>query len=293
MTISLLILTHDRPNELLKCLNSLRSEQENLLEIIILDNGSQVKLQASALSEFPKIKVFHSEKNLGVAAGRNWLAQRAKGELIWFLDDDAWLKTNQACELIRDYFKKPQLALVSFKVLNAYSGEEEKRCIPHVHKNPTQVDMLAAYFVGCSFVMRRQLYLEFGGFWESFEYSCEELDLSYRLLNQDYEIIRSHTLQVFHSYSSTSARNRSWIYFNTRNRPWAAIRNLPLKYIPSYILGWWIYAGAIGFKQSEFNLFCRAVTASLKGSFAALKTRSVISASSCERVGSLGGRLWY
>lgn len=56
MTISLLILTHDRPNELLKCLNSLRSEQENLLEIIILDNGSQVKLQASALSEFPKNK---------------------------------------------------------------------------------------------------------------------------------------------------------------------------------------------------------------------------------------------
>jgi len=293
MTISLLILTHDRPNELLKCLNSLKDEQENLLEIIILDNGSQVKLQALALSEFPKVKVFHSEKNLGVAGGRNWLAQRAKGELLWFLDDDASLRTNQACELIRSYFKKTQLALVSFKILNAYSGEEEKRCIPHVDKHLTQVDVAAAYFVGCSFVTRRQLFLETGGFWENFEYSCEELDLSYRLLNRNHEIMRSHSLQVFHSYSSTAARNRSWIYFNARNRPWAALRSLPLKYIPSYILGWWIYAGVIGIKQSEFKLFCRAVTASLKGSFSALKTRSVISASSCEKVRSLGGRLWY
>lgn len=293
MTISLLILTHNRPNELLKCLNSLKSEQGNLLEILILDNGSQVKLQASALSEFTKLKIFHSEKNLGVAGGRNWLAQRAKGELLWFLDDDASLRTNQACELIRSYFKKTQLALVSFKILNAYSREEEKRCIPHVDKHLTQVDVAAAYFVGCSFVTRRQLFLETGGFWENFEYSCEELDLSYRLLNQNYEILRSHSLQVVHAYSPTSARHQSWIYFNTRNRPWTAIRNLPLKYIPSYILGWWIYAGAIGFKQSEFKLFYQAVTASLKGFFSAVKTRSVISPPACEKVRRLGGRLWY
>ncbi|NDC23083.1 MAG: glycosyltransferase [Proteobacteria bacterium] len=293
MTISLLILTHNRTNQLLQCLNSLKSEQDNLLEILILDNGSQVKLQASMLSEFSKIKIFHSEKNLGVAAGRNWLAQRATGELIWFLDDDACLKTHQACEKIEGYFKNPKLALVSFTVLNAYSGEEEERCIPHIRKIPIQLDMPTAYFVGCSFVMRRQLFLEMGGFWEDFEYSCEELDLSYRLINQNQEIIRSQSLQVFHSYFPNSARHRSWIYFNARNRPWAAIRNLPLKYIPSYIFGWWIYAGAIGFKQGEFKLFFRAVIASITGCFSAAKTRSVISPATCKKLGSLGGRLWY
>jgi hypothetical protein len=68
---------------------------------------------------------------------------------------------------------------------------------------------------------------------------------------------------------------------------------IALKYIPSYIFGWWIYAGAIGFKQGEFKLFFRAVIASITGCFSAAKTRSVISPATCKKLGSLGGRLWY
>ncbi|NBX91620.1 MAG: glycosyltransferase [Proteobacteria bacterium] len=78
MMFSLLILTYNRFSELSHCLNSLQTEQENLLEIIVLDNGSSPPLKEMDFQLFQKVSIVRSEENRGVAAGRNKLARRAK-----------------------------------------------------------------------------------------------------------------------------------------------------------------------------------------------------------------------
>lgn len=293
MTLSALILTNDRPEEILQCLTSLKREMENLLEIIILDNGSNPPLRKGDFSEFPKIIILYSEKNLGVAAGRNYLAQQARGDLLWFLDDDAVLSSQKACFLIREYFEQKKLGALSFKVINRFTKQEEYRCIPDRRKEPTQTDLPASYFVGCSFVIPKVLFFQLGGFWEPLYYSCEELDLSYRLFESQYSIIRSSRLQVLHAFSQTESRTASWIYFNARNRVWIAVRNLPLRYVISQILLWWTFTGWISLKEGKVLLFLRALKDCLKGVVIAYRTRKMISFQTCKRVNALGGRTWY
>ena len=293
MTLSALILTHDRPEEILQCLSSLQEEMENLLEIIILDNGSHPPLRKEDFSGFAKLTFLYSKKNLGVAAGRNYLAQQARGDLLWFINDDAALVCQNACTLIRSYFEQKDLGLISFKVINRFTNEEEYRCIPDRRKQPTSTDLPASYFVGCSFVMPKVLFIQLGGFWEPLYYSCEELDLSYRILESEYSVIRSSSLQVLHSFSQTENRTSSWIYFNTRNRSWTALRNLPLRYAISQTVLWWTYIGWISLKEKKFSLFLKAMKDCLQGISLAYQTRSIISLKTRNRVRSLGGRIWY
>lgn len=293
MTLSALILTHDRPDQIIQCLLSLQEEMESLLEIIILDNGSDPPLHREDFLSLPKVKLLRSEKNLGVTGGRNYLAQQARGDLLWFLDDDATLDSQEACHLIQKYFEQKKLGVVSFKVLNRFTKQEESRCIPDRRKKLTNSDLPASYFVGCSFVVPRFLFIQLGGFWEPLYYSCEELDLSYRILESHYSVIRSSSLRVLHGFSPSEHRTSNWIYFNTRNRAWIALRNLPLHYALTQAVLWWTYTGWVSVKQRKIPLFLKAMKDCLKGAVLAYRTRKVISLQTCQRVRSLGGRTWY
>lgn len=293
MKISVLILTHNREKELFKCLSSLRPEQDKLFEILVLDNGSEKPLQSSHPEFFSKLKIFRSEMNLGVAQGRNFLAEKAGGDLFWFIDDDALLISQKATREIEIYFKKSDLGVVSFKVINSFTQKEEKRCIPHKRKTATESDCPASYFVGCSFVVRRTAFFEAGAFWEPFTYSCEELDLSYRLITLGYTIIRSSILKVEHAYLPNEVRTKTWIYFNTRNRLWLAVRNLPLTFIVSQSVLWWGYGAWVALQKRQIKSFFSAFFDSLWGVPMALQTRKVISKEVVSQVANLGGRLWY
>lgn len=293
MTLSVLILTRNRQEELTQCLSSLKREFEECLEVIVLDNGSEPPLKRTDFAQFPQLKILRSDKNLGVAEGRNMIAQKARGELLWFLDDDAVLETSGVYDPIKKYFENPALGVLSFKVINQFTGKEETRCIPDRRKKSTKQDLPSAYFVGCSFVIQKKAFFEVGGFCERLFYSCEELDLSYRLLDLKYTLIRSSLLKVKHAYSPCRARASSWIYFNTRNRFWTAIRNLPLRYVISQACFWWGYTGWVSLRQKQLKFWCSGLWDSLKGAETAFRERKVISKTALQTVASLGGRTWY
>ena len=271
----------------------MQAEQDKIFEILILDNASNEAIDSQQIKISSKLHFFRSETNLGVAKGRNFLASKAQGDLLWFIDDDASLITKEATPKITAYFRKAALGVVSFKVINSFSGEEETRCIPDRKKTPTHQDCLASYFVGCSFVMRKKAFFEAGGFWEAFGYSCEELDLSYRLIEFNYQILRSSILEVQHEFFPEKSRNRNWIYFNTRNRPWLAIRNLPVFPLLSQTILWWLYGGLVAMKNLEIILYLKALFDSILGIPTAFSGRKVISKESFKKVASLGGRVWY
>ncbi|NBY21028.1 glycosyltransferase [bacterium] len=293
MKISVLILTQNRQEELIHCVLSLRRELANLLEIIILDNGSNPPVLVTDLALISKVKLLRSAKNLGVAKGRNVLAQEARGDLLWFLDDDAVLETQEVCQLIKSYFRNVSLGVVSFKVINSLTGEEEVRCIPDRRKDLTNRDLTTSYFVGCSFVIRRKAFFDAGGFWEGFFYSCEELDLSYRLLELKYTLIRSSLLKVKHAFLPSPRRTSFWIYFNSRNRFWAALRNLPMRYVVSQSLLWWGYTGWVALGEKKPRLWFSALRDSIQGAPDVYLKRKVISHETLQNILSLGGRAWY
>lgn len=92
--ISLIIISYNRPADLLELLQSLQqqADQSGLREVLILNNASTVSYSSieTFIQANPAIPIRYivSEENLGVSRGRNRLMQEAAGEWLLVLDDD-------------------------------------------------------------------------------------------------------------------------------------------------------------------------------------------------------------
>lgn len=108
---SILMLTHNRPDAVALCLESLlQTLQENDVQLVILDNGSTGDVQ-SVLQGFQSqwrelaeqaengraddVQIIFSNENLGVAAGRARLVSEAAGEVLLFLDSDVVIHSSR------------------------------------------------------------------------------------------------------------------------------------------------------------------------------------------------------
>ncbi len=85
-----------------KCINSLIIQDYTNIEILLIDDGSDVtsaQLCDRLAFENDKIKVFH-KTNGGVSSARNLGLEKAKGEYILFVDSDDWVDTDYVSTLL-------------------------------------------------------------------------------------------------------------------------------------------------------------------------------------------------
>lgn len=91
VTISVVVPTYNRQEELNRALLSIEKQTRKPDEIIVVDDFSDPPLEIPARSSVP-IKLFRLTKNSGPYVARNYAIKRAMGDLIAFLDsDDEWL----------------------------------------------------------------------------------------------------------------------------------------------------------------------------------------------------------
>ncbi len=97
--ISVVIPTFNREKLIRRALNSVISQTEKDLDIIVIDNNSTDNTQEIVKNEFPEVRVFqHSIK--GVSSARNRGIKESSGEWIAFLDsDDEWNKEKISIQL--------------------------------------------------------------------------------------------------------------------------------------------------------------------------------------------------
>lgn len=95
MELTIAVITMNRCDQVIEALEScLACNLPKNTEFLVLDNGSTdetgVKLQQFAQQHPQIILHYHySPENLGVGGGRAFLFEKAKGEYVYFLDDDA------------------------------------------------------------------------------------------------------------------------------------------------------------------------------------------------------------
>src|SRR3989338_7771251 len=89
--ISVIIPTHNRSSFLQEALLSVRQQDLQPLETIVVDDGSTDDTALLCQNNFPQIHYLHQNRQ-GVSAARNRGLHHAKGDWIAFLDsDDLWL----------------------------------------------------------------------------------------------------------------------------------------------------------------------------------------------------------
>ena len=189
-TVSIVIVTSDRYDDLLHCLTELHTHLAKpgtpSAEVITVHGPNDGAAIEMVTSEFPQVRVLHS-KQRHISRQRNLGALAANGPVVVYLDDDAWPRDNWLYEL-HAAFADERVIAASGPV---YRGNGSLQCerlaasrigrlIPVTHGHPTPADMSPS-FSGCNLAIRRSSLLECGGFDEHLPYQPDDMDVCYRL----------------------------------------------------------------------------------------------------------------
>lgn len=106
LEFSLIIPVYNVKPYIRKCLDSILSQDCEDWEALLIDDGSsdgsgEICDEYAAID--PRFRVFHKE-NGGVSSARNVGLDNARGEWIWFVDGDDWIKNNSLSSL--DFYIK-------------------------------------------------------------------------------------------------------------------------------------------------------------------------------------------
>lgn len=125
MRLSVIIVNYNTKELLLKCLQSLKFEIQNLkfeTEIIVVDNGSKdgtVEVLRNFKSQDLKFKfkLIENKENLGFAKAVNQGIRQSHGSAIMLLNSDTVVKRG-AIEKLIEFEKKVRPAIIGAKMLN-------------------------------------------------------------------------------------------------------------------------------------------------------------------------------
>jgi GT2 family glycosyltransferase len=296
-SFSFVFLTCNRLESLARALESVfRVSTDDRFEVIVVDNGSAVDLSTPLTERFPTVRCFSLADNTGVSVGRNFGAAQAMGEILIFIDDDAVLLTEDILERLSAYFSgNSGLALVAFKIVN----DALDRVLSHEFPMKTFDEALVereqkvGYFVGCGFAVRRSVFEKLGGFCPELFYGLEELDLSYRLIDQGFDILYSPSIVVRHSASPEVRRDDSWYYNMMKSRIVVVLRNLPMWAAVPHLLTWHVGLGVHAAWNGHLGSFLKGIADGWRMAGTAWGSRRPIQVTTARRIHSLSGRLFW
>lgn len=262
ITVSALIITYQRPEELNGVLENLLAQDRPPDEIIVVDNDPAGSGRDAPLTGHERVSYLCTGENLGVAAGRNRAAERAAGDVLLFIDDDARFARQDAIDKVLSAFDgDAKTAGLAFLVRNAGTGEIVPKEYPGFHPERWAEPRQASYFVGCGFAMRAEVFRALGGFDETFFYDGEELEFSYRLLNAGWRLRYQPDVEVLHRVSALGRGATTNCFWLVRNRVYVAMKHLPLPYWLTYLTIWCGFAFLQAVRGRRLGEFMRGLRA--------------------------------
>lgn len=294
--VSYVVATYNRKDDLAECVRSILDQTYRPREVVVVSNstdGTSDLFEGGPLDR-DCIRYYHFDGRMGVTKARNVGYEKATGDLLLTLDDDAVLVDEAATDHVVDAFRSDdQLGALAFKSRNYYTGEIDTAEFPH-RDNDQAFDepFETTYFVGVGNALRRAALDEVGLYPDGFEYGFEELDLSFRLLDAGYRIRYDPRVTVEHKQSPagrfpgrTVARKR------LENRVRVSVRNLPWRFVVVSTLLWTAYAAYLA--RFDPRPILGAYRSLLGARRDLLRERDVIDEDTIRHLSAHQGRLYY
>ncbi|MCZ3367502.1 MULTISPECIES: glycosyltransferase family 2 protein [Methanobacterium] len=204
---SIIIVTYNHENFIRECLESLMINKG--LEIIVVDNGSSDST-VKIIEKFPSVKLIKNE-NKGYGNGVNTGIKYSKRKYVVILNPDVKVEKTSIEELIKPLEGQREIITVPKTLL--YDGSKINTCgnIEHftgltftlgLGEDKTAFDK-PKYIAGLSgvcFAIKRELYMEIGGFDESFFLYMEDAELSWNIRSRGLKILYLPSAIIYHDY---------------------------------------------------------------------------------------------
>lgn len=212
MMLSFIIPTRDRHEELDRTLRDLaRLDLPHGSEVVVVDNASAPAVRIDGcLRNGAPVRTIRSERNLG-AAGRNLGAEACYNEWLVMLDDDSAPLDMGVVDAIGD--AAPDVACIGAEIFLP-DGAHESGGLPEVP-------------IGCGVAIRRGVFLDVGGYDESFGYYAEEYDLAGKLFLSGLRIVHDFRFRAVHRKVSAHRDMDDILARLVRNNGWVRQRYAP------------------------------------------------------------------
>ena len=239
MQLSVIILNYNVRFFLELCVLSVQNALEPIdSEIIVIDNDSSDDSCAMMKQRFPKVKLIQNNENLGFPKGNNIGVAQAQGEYVCILNPDTVIAEDTFTKILAFAKKQSNLGIIGCKLIDGTGNFllESKRGVPtpwvaftkitglyklfpksgtfgkyyaqHLRENETgKVDIL----VGAFMFLKRDLYLEVGGFDEDCFMYSDDIDLSYRMLKKGKFNYYFHETTIIHYKGESTVKDQTYM----------------------------------------------------------------------------------
>jgi GT2 family glycosyltransferase len=211
-----------RPEDLRAAVESLRRQRRVETDIVVVGNGCEPGGVPDG------VRVLALPRDDGIPAGRNAGVGHVRGELLFFLDDDARVEADDALARVAALLAAdPELALVQLAPRPLGGGARSRDWVPRLRVgDPARPSDITVVWEG-AVAVRRDVFERVGRWPGDFRFVHEGVDLGWRIMDAGYRMRYAGDIAVLHPSPSGRAHPYSY-YFGARNRVWLARRHLPL-----------------------------------------------------------------
>jgi glycogen(starch) synthase len=240
-TVSVIIPTAGRRQCLPKCIASLRQQTYRPVELVIVVGPSKDGSHEYA-SSLTDVKVTHVDQ-LNASLARNAGVRLASGDILAFIDDDAIASRTWLEELVAVFDAEgPTCGGVAGLVVNENGPGRPVQAINNTIDDigePITVRLAFSsffndpegnqfiYYTGANMAMRREAFLDAGGFDETYQYPYEDADLCVSIIKAGYRLFH-HPRALVHHFPAPSHNRRSpydpGYYACTRHQVYFALK---------------------------------------------------------------------
>src|SRR5215469_6488276 len=158
MTISVMITTKGRSEDLRRTLRVLQKLTPAPLEVLITLDGCAADVVESVKTELPEARLFVNQLGLGSVAARDRMMRAARADLVLALDDDSYPEQSDCIARFVPLFEqRSRLAVLHFPQRSDEYPET-------LAQSEFGLEKLTRSFANSGAVLRRASYLQLPGF---------------------------------------------------------------------------------------------------------------------------------
>ena len=213
VVISVAVCTRNRASKLERCLRSMMTMNRDVeWQLVVVDNGSCDNTKAvveRAAKWLPVTYVWEGKR--GLSRARNRAIAASRYPLIAFTDDDCLPAQGWLMAAIRSFASDPALAVLCGRVEPAGEGDSSIGTRVHCHsERVSTAGRILELMSGCNMSFRREVFDAVGLFdvalgAGSLGGSAEDIDLMYRALRQEFKLVYSPDVVVYHAHGRKTA----------------------------------------------------------------------------------------
>ena len=227
------------------CFQSLRRQTWRDFEVLLVDNGSTDGTQDYVAESYPEVRLIQLPQNQGFTGACNAGWQAAQGDIIILLNNDTEADPAWLAEVMAAFARHPRAGSVASK-MRLFDRRDHLHTAGDFYRldgipgnrgvwqaDVGQFDQEEMVFSACggSSAYRRAMLEEIGFLDDDFFFSCEDVDVGWRVNLAGWEVWYAPTAVIYHKLKATGGAvtgsyydGRNFLYLIWKNYPSSLLR---------------------------------------------------------------------